>query len=439
MGGLKARDGFIGEGLKNKKQSPKWKILISAVIVLLIVSSVIFLMFSAAPRVSENKVTSLGYMAVQQDLGSGYKNPQVVSAGDMFIAGTVNYGKLTITFVNATTGNIENTKLAVSDVDSWYFRIAVDSMDKALLIAWNNGSNLNGTFLHWDSGIIEKTDNFTIASDIATTGLGLAYGDGKFLVVWSDSNNHNYGRTVEYNASDPNTPILGAEFKVSSDTHSHADNFVAYDGSTSHFIVLWRNYSGISGLYNITGKIFDSNENALTGDFLIANGVANNTKYDYPSAEGGSGVFFVAYVNYNSPYDVHGVYINATNGTLGNTFNIGTSNKYGVSFVGIAYNGNSFIAVWTNESYDIVAMTYDIKGNALLSQPLVISNTTDSEEWQDVAYNNETNTYYFVWYDYTAKHDYGSLWTSSEIPEFSAFLPILIVAVVAFIAIKRRH
>ena len=54
-------------------------------------------------------------------------------------------------------------------------------------------------------------------------------------------------------------------------------------------------------LYNITGKIFYSNENVITGDFLIANEVATNTKYDYPSAEGGPRVFFIAYVNYNSP------------------------------------------------------------------------------------------------------------------------------------------
>ena len=284
-----------------------------------------------------------------------------------------------------------------------------------------------------------KSSNVTIATGIGTTGFGLAYGDGKFLVVWSDSSYSNYGRTVQFNPSDPDNPILGTPFQISTDSHSHANNFVAYDDTSKTFLVLWRNHSGITGLYNITGKLFDTDMNPLTGDMLIADGVSANTRYDYPSAEGGAGKFFVAYVNYNSPYDVHGVYMNSTDGSLGTTFEIGKSAKYGVSFVGIAYNENGYIVAWTNESYDIVAMTYNLEGTPTLPEPLVISNTTDSEEWQDVAYNNETNTYYFVWYDYTAKHVYGSLWTSAEIPEFSALLPIMAVALVAFFVYRRRH
>jgi hypothetical protein len=84
-------------------------------------------------------------------------------------------------------------------------------------------------------------------------------------------------------------------------------------------------------------------------------------------------------------------------------------------------------------------MTYDTKGNALLNEPLAIANTSDSEEWQDVSYNNETGNYYFIWYDYTQKHDYGSLWTSTEVPEFNTLLPIVAVAFVAFFIYRRRH
>ena len=439
MRGLKARDGFVGNGIKQKKHSTNLKVLVSAIVALVILGSLMVAVFASSPTVSESVTPSIGIKAVQQDLGPGYKNPQVVDAGDYFIAGTVNYGVLTITLINATDGTIVDTFNPASDVNSWRFRIATDYENEALLVTWLNGSGyINGTFMYNSSSGIVKTANFTIASNVGTTGYGLAYGAGKHLIVWSDNSYHNYGVLVTFNSSDPNSPIIGTPFEISADTHSHANNFVAYDNSSNEFLVLWRNYSGLTGLYNITGKLFDVNGNALTGDITIADGVADDTEYDYPSAEGGPGVFFVSYVNYNSPYDVHGAILDAA-GTLKTTFLIDNSAQYGVSFSGIAYDGNNFIVDWTNSSYDIVAMLYDTDGNPLLSEPLVISNTTDSEEWQDVAYNNETGNYYFIWYDYTAKHDYGALWTHSEIPEFSAILPVIAVAFVALFVYRRKH
>ncbi len=446
MRGLKPKESFVGNGIKNKKHPRNWKVLVSAVILLLIASSAMVGVFASSSAISENKVPSLGDRAVQQDFGPGYKNPQVVSTGSFFIAATVTYGKLNVTYINPVTGDIYGSYRVAEDVYKWYFRIDWDGSHNVLLVTWLNGSAyINGTFVSYNGTSFSKTDNFTITSDAGTTAFGLAYDsvDSEFLLVWSDTNFKNNGKIITYDPSNPNSPIIGNQFYISSDTHSHADNFVAYESNTNHFLVLWRNYSGSSGLYNITGKLLDKDGNAITGDITVGDGFSAGTKYDYPSAEGGQGEFFVAYVNYNSPYDIHGVIMNATDGSLGTTFQIGnsagSSTSYYGGFVGIAFTGSGFITVWTTEKYDIVSMLYDLNGNATLSQPLVISATSDTEEWQDVAYDAKPDTYYFVWQDWTNHHNYGSLWTSSEIPEFSAFLPILIVAVVAFIAIKRRH
>ncbi len=440
MVSLKPNDGFVSDVSGGKRGGARG--ILSVLLVLLVViggiSALVLIPsdYSASPSAPMG-----GYRAVNQDFGTGYKNPQVVSAGDFFIVGTIDYGKISINLVNSTTGEINSTFTPVTDGYSWYFRIAVDPVNKALLVAWMNASNLlNVTFLYMDStGAIVKTTNTTIATGIGTTGFGVAYGDGKFLIVWSDSSNANYGRTVVFNTTDPNSPILGTTFQISTDTHSHANNFVAYDNVSKTFLVLWRNYSGVTGLYNITGKLFDTDMSAVTGDLLVANGVAENTKFDYPSAEGGPGKFFIAYANANSPYQVYGVIMDGSNGLLGEPFQIGTSAQYGVSITGVAYNGTGFVVAWTNESYDIVSMEYDTSGNAAYSQPRAIAASSDSEEWQDVAYNDKTETYYFVWYDYTAKHDYGSLWTKSEyVPEFGALIPILAVVFVA-ILVRRRH
>ncbi len=442
MRGLVERNGFI-VGIKGKPPKRRGsRIFMVTIMVILVLSSVFAITLYSAASSSKPKFSDIFEgRAVNQDLGAGYKNPQVVALGNYFIAGTINYGKITIIFINGTDGSIYGAISPAVDGNNKYFSVCSDPANKVLMVAWINGSSyLNGTFIYLDgSGNLAKTDNFTITDNVGTTLFGVTYGYGEFLVVWSDSGNHNHGRIVKYNTNNPSNPTLGNIFDISQDTHSHADNFVAYDSTTKHFLVLWRNYSGITGKYNITGKIFDVNGNAVTGDFLVADGVAANTKFDYPSAEGGPGRFLVGYMNYNSPYDIHGVIVDASDGSIIKSFSIGNTDKYGVSLAGIAYNGNSYIVTWTNESYDIVAMTYDTNGNALLNQPLAIANTSDSEEWQDVAYNNETGNYYFVWYDYTQKHDFGSLWTHSEISEFSTFLPIITVLAVAFFVYRRRR
>ena len=440
MRGLKPKHGFVDNRVAHSGRGRKSKFLVSAIVLLLLAGGLAMAVFVHSPSAQE-KLQPMGIRAVQQDFGAGYKNPQVVPGGEFFVVGTVSYGKLSIILINGTDGSINSTFGPVSDVNSWYFRIAVDPENKAVLIVWNNGTYLNGTYLYVNStGEIVKSTNFTVASGVGTTSFGLAYGDGVFFVVWSDSSFKNFGRTIKFNPADPDNPTLGTIFGISDDSHSHASNFVAYDNVSNKFLVLWRNYSGITGLYNITGRLFDSSGNALSGDILVANGVAANTKYDYPTAEGGSGDFFVAYVNVNSPYDIHGVMLNAADGSVGTPFTIGNTYKYGASFTGIAYNGTGYIVTWTNESSDIVAMKYDVDGNAQLSKPLTVAGTSDSEEWQDVAYNNETGTYYFVWYDYTSKHDYGSLWTEDElVPELNAVLPILVVALVAIIFYRRKH
>jgi len=169
--------------------------------------------------------------------------------------------------------------------------------------------------------------------------------------------------------------------------------------------------------------------------------ITSFSKYIYPSAEGGPGKFLIAYTDPSSPYNVTGVYLNATTGAIEFQITIGSSYKYATSgTVGIAYNGTYFVVAWPDSNEDIVSQMFDLSGNPVLPSPQKISTMADENQWADVAYNYKTGNYYFVWYNYDRGHNYGSFWTADEyIPEFSALLPIVAVAFVAFFVYRRKH
>ncbi len=451
MKGVKDKSSFVGNRKSKRVKNSFSGIVIFGVIAIIMISSIYVVAFYGNivyDNEGINKEDSYNLRSsVLQDFGAGYKNPQVVSTREFFVVATVHYGALNITFLNAVSGDVATVYPLAFDVFKWYFRIAADSNHERVIVTWMNESGcLNATFLYRDTnnGNLVKTDNFTIAFDVGTTGFGVEYGSSEFLMVWSDASWENHGVSIAFNSADPNNPSISSAILVSSDTHSHAMNFVAYDSSKDHFLVLWRNYSGITGKYNITGKILDANMNTVINDFTIANGVTDDTKYDYPSGEGGPGRFFVAYVSCNSSYEIYGTMIDSASGINLTNFHIGTS--YGSSttyyggYVGIAFNGTNFIIDWTTMKADIVSMSYDVNGSAIFSQPVIVSATGDVEEWQDVAVNPKPNTIYFVWQNFSDHHDYGTLWSTDDyVPEFSAFLPIIAVLAVAFFVYRRKR
>jgi len=117
---------------------------------------------------------------------------------------------------------------------------------------------------------------------------------------------------------------------------------------------------------------------------------------------------------------------------------LGNTAKYGVSFIGIAFNGTGFVVVWTNSTYDIVSNEYSTDGTPAYSTPRTIAGTSDDEEWQDVAYS-DGDTYYFVWYDHDDGHVHGSFWTADEyVPELNPMV-IIILALGVVVVLRRKR
>ncbi len=448
MRGLKAKGSFVGNGkvITGEHKNSTRKILVMLILLSVFITSSVVFVAQSHPLPLGNS-TTLNYRSVNTDIGKAYKQPTVCYGGYFVVAYYNDSGYLNVTSINPSTGNqVQGFPKTIStDVDK-YRRTAIASDGAYGLIVWRLNSNhsLYGQFLN-GTGFPDPTRPAFQINDSATTVgstdfdvVGIT-NQGAFVVVWSDSSYHNHYLVIK----DSSPVQMGSVGSISSDTNSHARNQIGYDPTSGNVMVVWRRYNS-SGIYNITGRVFSVNINTLslspaTGDLTIASGMADNTYYDYPSIAGGNGYFFVGYTDDNSPYNISGRIIGANDGSMTPIFKIDSTGSYGRSFLGIAYNGTDFVVTWTNSNYDIVARNYDTGGNPT-TNVVTIAGTSDNEETQDVAYAPSQKTYYFVWYDYSNKHDYGSLWTESEyIPEFTWILPVISVVFAGVFLLRRKH
>ncbi len=463
MSGLTGKRGFVGDNKKKFKKSKKnYGLFVGT---LLVIGAIILVTFLSVYANAYNGTERVSIMdqGTTHIVGKGGTTPYICYGDNVFIMTWFGKDSSGNWVLNATqidlNGSILKTVTLTNDLALYNnkpsgmgSRIAYDPDDNVFMVLWYSANDsLDGLFMNSD--LTQIGHGMVINSTVSVNyhAFSISYiGSSRFVVVWNDNSYDNYYRIITYSSG---SPIMSSVEKVSGDSsHSHLNDVVSYDSKTGHILIIWRNSTGKSGVYNITGKIFNSDmSNVIKSDFTIANGYSQGMSYDIPNAAAGNGVFMVIYANRSSPYTIYATLINASNGEIMSNFIIGNS-YIGIKYygMGIVYNGsNGFMVAWPNNDKNIQATLYSNNGKEIFT--MAITNTTDSEESPMVAVSEKPTTsskaleatnqvYQFVWYDYTTGEVYTANYSSDVfVPEFSAFLPILIVAVVTFIAIKRRH
>jgi len=462
MSGIRDKRGFVGV---NKKQAKEFKrnrgLLLGAVLVVGIIVVITFLSVYATAYDSSEEPAMMNQGATHM-VGKGGTTPYICYGDNVFVMTWFGKDSSGNWMLNATqidlNGSVLKTVTLTNDLALYNnkpsgmgSRIAYDPDDNIFMVLWYSANNsLDGMFIN--SSLTQIGHSMVINSTVSVNyhAFSVNYiGNSRFIVVWNDNSYDNYYRIITYSNG---SAIMGTIEKISGDSsHSHLNDVVSYDPKTGYILVIWRNSTGKSGVYNITGKIFDSNMTTVKNDFTIANGYSEGMSYDMPNVAAGNGVFMIIYANRSAPYTVYGTMVNASNGEIMNTFTIGNS-YIGIKYygMGIVYNGSGgFMVAWPNSDKNIEATLYSDNGKEVFS--MAITNTTDSEESPMVAVSENPVTtssraleatnqvYQFVWYDYTTGEVYTASYSSEVfVPEFSAFLPVLIVVAVAVIAIKRR-
>jgi len=218
-------------------------------------------------------------------------------------------------------------------------------------------SNFYGVFSDWEE---EWANDEKISTHVYTEGAwdpDVAYGNGRFLVVWEEGQ----------------APYLPYTFYYKQD---------------------------------IRGSIFDTNGNAISEDFTIRSGQGEQWHHENPSAAYGGGKFFVAWEHYavstdSSTMRILGKMV-TPNGDVGSQILICDEADIQAD-PNVAFDSvnNRFLVVWedarqTRNNYNIYGKLYDVNGNQVGGEKTICSAANSQcEPW--VAFDSVNEQYMIVW------------------------------------------
>ncbi len=167
-------------------------------------------------------------------------------------------------------------------------------------VAYNRYTNWNaiqGKFLNIDveGAIVDVAQDgvstrFTIsdaayyqADPCVTWDPNYNNGEGRFLVVWEDaregySNYNVYGRFYDYNGD-----AMGDSFAICTDPNSQVEPWVCFDSVNNHYMVVWE--EGLDpkdGPFDIHCQLLDETGGLLGGDKMLSLPSSEDTDYNFP-------------------------------------------------------------------------------------------------------------------------------------------------------------
>jgi hypothetical protein len=208
----------------------------------------------------------------------------------------------------------------------------------------------------------------------------IAFGDGKFFVVWEQ----NPATIIERYEADIKGAIVSvngavtSRFTICSADNGQFDPRVAYDTYSERFLVVWEDARNGWDDYNVYGRLYNKNGFPIAADFLIAGGTYFQGEPAVSSNNQGN--FLVVYEHGISgddgPFSLFARTVSHT-GVVGSQIPIvtGTSSVDNI-FPTVSYNPKTdkFLVTWNTA--DISSGTY--KGS-ILGKFISISNTLGGE------------------------------------------------------------
>jgi Ca2+-binding RTX toxin-like protein len=216
--------------------------------------------------------------------------------------------------------------------------------------------------------------------------------DGGYLVVWESNLQDGSGYGVYAQRYGASGATVGGEFRVNSTTvdAQKAPAVSVLEGGG--FVVAWQSNLQDGGLYGIYGQRFDTNGQALGGEFRV-NGTTPSTQ-EAPAIAALEGGGFVVTWHGNGVLDSNGVFArryDADGSALGDELRLNTVTANDQSLTAVAaLDGGGFVAVWRSNlqdasGYGVYAQRIGADGQALGPEFRVNTTTSGVQETPAVA------------------------------------------------------
>lgn len=176
--------------------------------------------------------------------------------------------------------------------------------------------------------------------------------NGNFVVVWQSQDGDGDGNGVFAKVYDNTGTATVAQFQVNTTTAGNQQEPAVAMDANGNFVVSWSSWDATNGVYQVLARRFASDGTAQSGEFSVS-GSATEAHDHSHVAMTGEGSFIVSYSSYGVDGDYHGVYLQAydnsgnANGT-DTIVNTNTSNFQ--QFADIAWRLDSLNAIITWQS-----------------------------------------------------------------------------------------
>jgi hypothetical protein len=212
----------------------------------------------------------------------------------------------------------------------------------------------------------------------------VAYGDGKYLVVWADYNvTRIFGRFV----TDAGT-VSGVAFPISESPSGALFPAVAHNATDHEFLVTWDDFGRRGDV--IHGQRVRASDGVLMGTNFPIGSVSGGIR----SAVAWSPVnnaYLVAYWGGNPNIEIHGQRVSGAGALLGGNFNISNDGVFsGYPAIAWGSSGNQFLVSWDNEDGNIHARRIDPASGALLGARILVT-SGGAKDRSCVAYDSANN------------------------------------------------
>ena len=304
------------------------------------------------------------------------------------------------------------------------------------LAVWQDYRDFKGSYYDIYGALVSPLGKIISSGIAVSTANGnqrfpeVAYGGGKYLVVWEDSRSGTdiYGAMVDTKGK----VLHPTGVTISNAANSQIAPSVAYDGT--NFLVVWQDYRSSTSHPDIYGVLVNK-----FGGVASSAGVPISTasySQGVPSVAYGVGSFLVVWEDYrnytSSSWDIYGARV-STAGVVLDSAGIAISTQYSQQRnPSVAHDGTNFLMVWEDyrnsakSHWDIYGARMSSAGNLLNNTDIPISTAAMNQRRSRVA--SDASGALAVWEDYrngTYNPDvYGTTLTAAGKVDYGLGFPI---------------
>ena len=270
------------------------------------------------------------------------------------------------------------------------------------VVVWSDYSNsLDGSGAVFMGASLTPTDapvtgdflvNTTTATDQNQGSVG-AVGTG-FVVTWTSYQQDGSGSGVYAQRYDATGAAVGGEFQVNTYTPNDQISSKVVDLGDGSFVIVWTSNGVVGSGYNISGQRYDSDGNAVGGEFVVSSpNTYNDNNYNPSIALRNDGALVVAWQDSSNSIIEQKIIDDFATGTtpigdfvVDEVVSTPIVSNYippevaaladgGHVVVWSAYNGNA-----ADSEYGVYQQRYDLAG-AKVGTPELVNTTTSSHQY----------------------------------------------------------